>query len=129
MKIKQTYVHKDVQFADINPMGYDINKVIEFLSYYKKLANMGMCKKTHPNWQDSKQYHIIGNKMASICKDAELVKVCANILRYQYCNGGNLSQYDLNFVQGVEVMARKGQPFTRSQSWQLAMLLTDHCDF
>lgn len=125
---KVKYVHRDVQFKDINPNSYDIQPLLDFLTHYKKANSLGLGK-TNPQFHGSKQYHIVGNKMAKICKDPVLTTVATTILRHQYCNGANLSKYDLDFIEGVEDMCLKGKKFTRKQSWQLAMLLTDHCNF
>lgn len=128
LKTKVKYQHRDVQFSDINPVNHDIQPLLDFLRHYKTVNGLGLGK-NNPQFHGSKQYHIIGNKMAKICKDAVLTNIATNILRYQYCNGADLSKYDLDFIEGVEDMCLKGKPFTRKQSWQLAMLLTDHCDF
>ena len=128
LNAKVKYVHRDVQFNNINPVNYDITPLLDFLKYYKQANNVGLGK-NNPLFHNSKQYHVLGNKMAKICKDPVLTVIAANILRHQYCNGATLSKYDLDFIEGVEDICHKSKKFTRKQSWQLGMLLTDHCDF
>lgn len=128
MLMTNKYKHRDLDFKDINPINYDIQPLLDFLRHYKNANNMGLGK-NNPNFHGSKQYHVIGNKMAKICKDPILTTITTNLLRYQFCNGADLSKYDLEFIQGVEDMCQKGKSFTRKQSWQLAMLLADHCEF
>jgi hypothetical protein len=128
---KNKYIHKEVTTADIENIlmsGMDISPLLKVLKYYKNLKDIGISK-TDPNFFDSTEYHKLGNQMASICKNKDLVKFAAQVLRHAYCNGASMNKYDLDFIQGIEAMAAKGQKFTRKQSWQLGMILTDYLEF
>ena len=129
---KRNYVHREVTTEDLHnhiiSQDLDIGPLLKVLKYYKNLKDLGI-NKTDESFWDSSEYHRLGNQMASICKDKKLVKFAGEVLRHTYCNGANMSQYDLDFIQGIENMAAKGEKFTRKQSWQLGMILTDYLEF
>jgi hypothetical protein len=128
---KQKYQHRTVSTADIERMimdGADIQPLLKVLKYYKSLKDIGI-NKTDEGFWDSTEYHKLGNQFASICKNKDLTFFAAQVLRHAYCNGAEMKQYDLDFIQGLENMAIKGEKFTRKQSWQMGMILTDYLEF
>lgn len=128
---RKSYVHKEVTTTDLENQifsGIDIQPLIKVLNYYKNLKNIGISK-TDPSFFDSTEYHKLGNQMASICKNKALTNFALQTLRHAYCNGAPMSKYDLDFIQGAEAMCARGEKFSRKQSWQLGMLLTDYLEF
>lgn len=128
---RKSYVHREVTTTDLQNYlfnGLSIEPLIKVLNYYKNLKNIGISK-TSPGFHDSTEYHKFGNQMASICTNKALTHFALQTLRHAYCNGANMSKYDLDFIQGAEEMCNKNQKFTRKQSWQLGMLLTDYLEF
>lgn len=47
------------------------------------------------------------------------------VLRYQHQTGTEFSEYELDFIQGMEDMVRAGKKRNNKQGWQLAMLLIE----
>lgn len=129
---KRNYVHREVSTEDLNNYLFnnpvDIEPLLKVLKYYKNLKDIGISK-TDPTFWDSTEYHKLGNQFASICKNKALTRFAAEVLRHAYCNGANMNKYDLDFIQGMEAMAAKGDKFTRKQSWQMGMILTDYLEF
>lgn len=128
---RKSYVHREVTTADIEDMinsGIDIQPLIKVLKYYQNLKNIGISK-TDPSFYDSTEYHKLGNQFAGICSNKDLTYFAAQVLRHAYCNGAAMNKYDLDFIEGLENMALRGEKFTRKQSWQMGMILTDYLEF
>lgn len=128
---RKSYVHREVTTEDIENIikgGLDIQPLLKVLNYYKYLKDIGI-NKTDDSFWDSPEYHKLGNQFASICKNNQLTLFAAQVLRHAYCNGAKMSQYDLEFIQSMEHKAINSESFTRKQSWQMGMILTDYLEF
>lgn len=123
------YIHQEISLDDVLDASryVDARSLLALLHFWSDCLAQGIRKN---NLLDhTREYNQIGNSMAKICKNPDQTRLATLMLRQAICAGAKLTDYDKNFIQGVEQMLTEGKTFSRKQSWQLAMLLTDHLEF
>lgn len=123
------YIHQEISMDDVLDASryVDSGKLLALLHFWSDCLGQGINK---ANLLDhTQEYNQIGNSMAKICKNPDQTRLAILMLRHAICAGAKLTEYEKNFLQGVEKMISDHKTFTRKQSWQLAMLLTDHLEF
>lgn len=130
MRVSLKYIHQEITEQDVLDAAryVDATPLIDLLKYWRQCRVAGI-EKTNIHLHHPRQYNHIGNSMAKICRNRDLTRLATMMLRHAICEGADVSNYERDFLQGVEHMLDHKKAFTRKQSWQLAMLLTDYLEF
>lgn len=125
--MSKTYQHIEVSDADLETITANYpastKKINELVDYWAKAYARGV-RRTQHNFGSSTEGVWIGRWHRRL--DNLDIEVITALLRHMHCNTRKMfSQYQLNFIQGVEDIARNEKKRNVKQGWLLAMLVLE----
>lgn len=121
------FQHIDVSFEDIEALSKNnpasSKKLNDFIKYWKAAQARGV-KKTVLDFGKTPEGIWTGKWHRQL--DNTDIEFMTAVLRYHHCNSKTLySQYELDFIQGIEDIARSCRKRNNKQGWQLGMILEE----
>lgn len=106
-----------------NPDSY--KKLLNFIDYWTKARQRGIVNKNKiPDFGKTPEGIWTGIWHRKL-KNTDIEFMTA-VLRYKHMNTETeFSQYELDFIQGIEDLARSGKKRNNKQGWQLGMILEE----
>jgi hypothetical protein len=125
--VAKKFQHIEVSDSDLdtlitaNPTSRD--KLIDFIKYWT-VCHSRKVNKTAPDFGKSPEGIWTGKWHRKLTNDD--IQIMTAVLRHNYTNTTRIySEYELNFIQGIEDIARAGNKRNNKQGWQLAMILEE----
>lgn len=121
------FQHIEVSDSDLNalinanPTSRD--KLIDFISYWTTCHSQRV-NKNDMDFGKSPAGIWTGKWHRKLTNDD--IQFMTAVLRHNHANTTRIySEYELNFIQGIEDIAREGKKRNNKQGWQLAMILEE----
>lgn len=98
-------------------------KLIDFIQYWSACHSRGVNKNVI-DFGKTAEGMWTGQWHRKLTNDD--IQFMTAVLRHNYTNTTKIySEYELNFIQGIEDIAREGKKRNNKQGWQLAMILEE----
>jgi len=97
-------------------------KLMELLRYWDPRGGSSFNRNV-PDFGKSEE-GVFSGKWHRKLKEDDILFMCY-VLRYQHLQGTEFTDYELDFIQGMEDMIKAGKKRNNKQGWQLAMLLIE----